>query len=174
MSIDHNDREARFKQTVQDHMGIFLKTAHGFAQSAADRDDLVQEMLLSAWQALPTYQPAACKLPTFLYRVAHNRALNWQRSRSRYHQKLQRFSEYPHLALGADDASGRQRQLDWLYALIRQLPPADRTLIMLQLDQLSLREIADITGLSESNVGVRLHRIKQWLSAQKTELTHEL
>jgi RNA polymerase sigma-70 factor (ECF subfamily) len=172
--MEHPDRETWFKQTVQDHMGIFLKTAHGFAANASDRDDLVQEMLLSAWQALPAYQPAACKLPTFLYRVAHNRALNWQRSRSRYHQKLQRFSEYPHLALAADDSSARQRQLDWLYALIRQLPAADRTLIMLQLDQLSHREIADITGLTESNVGVRLHRIKHWLSAQKTEFTHEL
>ena len=78
-----------------------------------------------------------------------------------------------HLALAADDSSARQRQLDWLYALIRRLPVADRTLIMLQLDQLSHREIADITGLSESNVGVRLHRIKQWLSAQKTEFVHE-
>jgi DNA-directed RNA polymerase specialized sigma24 family protein len=45
---------------------------------------------------------------------------------------------------------------------------------MLQLDQLSLREIADITGLSESNVGVRLHRIKQSLSAQTKEIAHEL
>ena len=168
------DRETWFKQTVQDHMGIFLKTAHGFTTNAADRDDLVQEMLLSAWQALPTYQPAASKLPTFLYRVAHNRALNWHRSRSRYHQKLQRFSEYPHLELAADDSSARQHQLDWLYALIRQLPPADRTLIMLQLDQLSHREIADITGLTETNVGVRLHRIKHWLAAQKTEFNHEL
>jgi DNA-directed RNA polymerase specialized sigma24 family protein len=45
---------------------------------------------------------------------------------------------------------------------------------MLQLDQLSHREIADITGLTESNVGVRLHRIKHWLSTQKHEFTHEL
>jgi hypothetical protein len=60
--MEPSDREAWFKQTVQDHMGIFLKTAHGFAANAADRDDLVQEMLLSTWQALPGYQPAACKL----------------------------------------------------------------------------------------------------------------
>src|SRR5215203_722213 len=105
--------EALFKQTVEEHMGIFLKTAHGFAVDAADRDDLVQEMLLSAWQALPAYQASACKLSTFLYRIAHNRALNWQRSRSRYHRKLERFSEYPHLALASDDSTARQRQLDW-------------------------------------------------------------
>lgn len=155
-------------------MGIFLKTAHGFTASAADRDDLVQEMLISAWQALPSYDAGACKLSTFLYRVAHNRALNWQRSRSRYHQKIQRFADYPHLALDAGDAAAREQQLAQLYALIRRLPPLDRTLIMLQLDQLSHREIAEVTGLTESNVGVRLHRIKQSLSTQTLESHHEL
>ena len=147
-------------------MGIFLKTAHGFTTDAADRDDLVQEMLISAWQALPSYDSSACKLSTFLYRVAHNRALNWQRSRSRYHKKIQRFADYPHLALDASDAMAREQQLEQLYALIRRLPPLDRTLIMLQLDQLSQHEIAEVTGLTESNVGVRLHRIKQSLSTQ--------
>ena len=172
--MDNATREALFDQAVREHMGIFLKTAGGFTAGAADRNDLVQEMLLSTWQALPHYQANACKLSTFLYRVAHNRALNWQRSRSRYHRKLEQFSAYPHLALAADDSTVRERQLDWLYAVLRQLPPADRTLIMLQLDQLSHREIADVTGLTESNVGVRLHRIRQWLSTRKNETVHEL
>jgi RNA polymerase sigma-70 factor, ECF subfamily len=170
-----NDRTPTvlFKQAVDEHMGIFLKTAHGFTKDAADRSDLIQEMLLSVWQALPAYN-GSCKLSTFLYRIAHNRALNWQRSRSRYHQKLARFSEHPDLALSPNDDPAHERKLDWLYGLIRRLAPADRTLIMLQLDQLSHREIADVTGLSEGNVGVRLHRIRQWLSAQKEENTHEL
>lgn len=166
-------RDSLFKQAVEEHMGIFLKTAHGFAPDAADRDDLVQEMLLAAWQAMPGYN-AQCKLSTYLYRVAHNRALNWKRSRSRYHQKLQHFSNHPHIELESADDDARQRQLDWLYAVIRRLPPTDRTLIMLQLDQLSHREISEVTGLSESNVGVRIHRIKHWLTTQKKEDIHEL
>jgi RNA polymerase sigma-70 factor (ECF subfamily) len=172
--MENAPREDWFRHAMDEHMGIFLKTAHGFTVNAADRDDLVQEMLIAVWQALPTYRPDACKLSTYLYRIAHNRALNWQRSRTRYHRKLERFAEYPHLALAAGDSADRQHQLDWLYALIRQLPPADRTLIMLQLDQLTHREIAEITGLTDSNVGVRLHRIKQWLSAQTKETAHEL
>ena len=166
-------REALFKQAVDEHMGIFLKTARGFVTNAADRADLTQEMLLSAWQALPVYN-GTCKLSTFLYRIAHNRALNWQRSRSRYHRKLEKLAAFPHLAPSPDNSDANQRQLDWLYALIRQLAPADRTLIMLQLDHLSHREIADVTGLSENNVGVRLHRIKQWLSTQKPDNPDEL
>lgn len=173
LPVGNAAREARFRQSLDEHMGIFLKTARAFTSSDADRDDLVQEILLSVWQALPGYN-GQCKLSTYLYRVAHNRALNWQRARSRYRRKLERFADYPHLTLAGDDGSVRQQQLDWLYAVIRRLPPADRTLLMLQLDQLSLREIADVTGLSESNVGVRIHRIKQWLSAQTNTHSHEL
>lgn len=165
--MDNANREALFQQAVDGHMGIVLKTAHGFASSAADRDDLVQEILLALWQALPTYN-AQCKLSTFLYRVAHNRALNWQRSRSRYHRKLEHFSALPHLTLESSEAEDQQRKLEWLYGVIRQLPPLDRTLLMLQLDGLSHREMAEVTGLTDTNVGVRLHRIKLGLSSQTT------
>lgn len=165
--MNATEQQSIFAALVRDHMGIVLRTAYAFA-TGADRDDLAQEILLAAWQALPAYDERRCKLSTFLYRVANNRALNWHRSRSRYRRKLEQFAAYPHIALATEaDSAAPQPQLEWLYDMLRRLPPADRALIMLQLDQLSLREIADVTGLSESNVGVRLHRIKQWLSNQK-------
>lgn len=167
------DLDALFREIVDSHMGILLKTAHGFAAGAADRDELVQEMLIATWQALPAFN-GQCKLSTFLYRVVHNRALNWQRSRSRYRRKLQHFSDAPHLAIETSGAETDAAKLEWLYATIRELPPLDRTLVMLQLDHLTQREIADITGLTESNVGVRLHRIKQALMRQKPKTPHEL
>jgi RNA polymerase sigma-70 factor (ECF subfamily) len=167
--MDDDRRNALFQQAVDDHMGILLKTVHGFANDRADRDDLLQEMLLAVWQALPGYNDT-CKLSTFLYRVAHNRALNWVRSRTRYHRKLDHLSQIPHLVLEARDSDDQQQRLDWLYGLIRELAPLDRTLLMLQLDGLPHRDIADVTGLSDSNVGVRLHRIKQWLASQKTAM----
>jgi RNA polymerase sigma factor (sigma-70 family) len=171
--MDTANRDLLFQQAVDEHMGIFLKTAHGFASGAADRDDLVQEMLLAAWQALPGCN-GRCKLSTFLYRVAHNRALNWQRSRIRYDRKLEHFSQHPQLVIERREPDGQEQKLEWLYAVIRGLPPLDRTLIMLQLDGLSHQEMADVTGFSETNVGVRLHRIKRWLAGQKTQDLHEL
>ena len=165
--------DALFKQVVGDHMGILLKTAHGFTASAADRDDLVQEMLLGIWQALPNYN-RTCQLSTFIYRVAHNRALNWQRGRTRYARRIDRYAGFPHLTAGSEDAGELDQQLEWLYSIIRQLAPVDRTLIMLHLDGLSHQAVAEVAGLSANNVGVRLHRIKQWLSSQKPEDLHEL
>jgi RNA polymerase sigma factor (sigma-70 family) len=161
-----SERDDLFKRVVSEHMGILLKTAHGFAAASADRDDLVQEMLLSIWQALPSYNEA-CQLSTFIYRVSHNRALNWQRTRTRYVRRIDRFAEFPHLVFGANEGYEQEQQIEWLYAIIRQLAPIDRTLIMLHLDGLSHQAMGEITGLSANNVGVRLHRIKQWLSSQK-------
>jgi RNA polymerase sigma-70 factor, ECF subfamily len=159
-------REALFAEAMQQHMGIFLKTAYAFAAGPADRDDLVQEMLLAAWQALPSFDGSS-KLSTFLYRVANNRASNWNRSQRRYGHKLAALEHCPQLTLETDDPGAGNARLDWLYALIRELPPADRTVLMLHLDRLSHREIGEVTGLTENNVGVRLHRIKRWLSEQK-------
>ena len=106
--------------------------------------------------------------------VAHNRALNWVRTRTRYDRKLEHFSQHPHLTLGTHEPDPQAQKLEWLYGVIRGLPPLDRTLVMLQLDGLAHREIAEVTGLSETNVGVRLHRIKQTLSNQKPEDLHGL
>ncbi|MEO7414587.1 MAG: sigma-70 family RNA polymerase sigma factor [Opitutaceae bacterium] len=158
-------REALFAEAMKQHLGIFLKTAYAFTLPA-DRDDLVQEMLLAAWQALPSFDGTS-KLSTFLYRVANNRALNWNRAQRRYGHKLAALEQCPQLTLEADDATTDNARLDWLYALIRELPPADRTVLLLQLDRLSHREIGEVTGLTENNVGVRLHRIKRWLSEKK-------
>ena len=152
-------------------MGILLKTAYAFA-APADRDDLVQEMLLAAWQALPAFDARRCKLSTFLYRVANNRALNWSRSQRRYGRRLDALQQCPQIALAGDaDDGDAAARLDWLYALIRELAPLDRSVLLLHLDQLSHFEIGEVTGLSENYVGVRLYRIKRWLADRKGD-TH--
>lgn len=159
-------REALFADAMTQHLGIFLKTAYAFAATPADRDDLTQEMFLATWQALPSFDGTS-KLSTFLYRVANNRASNWNRSRRRYGNKLAALEQCPQLTLEPDATGAGDTRLDWLYALIRELPPADRTVLLLHLDRLSHREIGEVTGLTENHVGVRLHRIKRWLSDQK-------
>lgn len=160
------DRAAElFAEVYRDHAGLMVKTAHAFTASAADRDDLFQEILVAVWQALPRFQGTA-KLSTYVYRVAHSCALNWKRSRRRYQHKLDRFAlDTPELTTSPE----QRERVAWLYAKIHQLPPLDRTLILLHLDKLTYADMADITGLTESNIGVRLHRIKQ----QLTQLSEE-
>jgi RNA polymerase sigma-70 factor (ECF subfamily) len=162
----NSTHEVLFAEAMNQHMGIFMKTAYAFAEPA-DRDDLVQEILLTVWQALPTFDQNRCKLSTFLYRVANNRAMSWNRSQRRYGRKLQVFQQSPQLCQPETGGDVENTRLEWLYGLLRQLPPLDRTLLMLHFDQLSHREIGEVTGLTENNVGVRLHRIKRWIAEQK-------
>src|SRR5262249_17858956 len=149
-------REARFDEVTTQHMGILLKTAGAFA-APADRGDLVQEMLLTIWQALPSFD-GRCKLSTFVYRVAHNRALNWARSVRRYARKLAAFENEPSMASEPGARGEQTEQREWLYATIHELPPLDRTVVLLHLDRLSHQEIGEITGLSANHIGVRMHR----------------
>lgn len=167
-----NDTEQRFAEIYRDHVGILVKTTQAFVAERADRDDLFQEILIALWQALPQFDGRA-KLSTYVYRVALSCALNWKRSRRRYRQRLDRYEQMPPEMPEAASARDRER-LHWLYARIHELPPVDRSLILLSLDRLSYEEIADITGLSESNVGVRLHRIKQQLTSQSEEIRDDI
>jgi RNA polymerase sigma-70 factor, ECF subfamily len=128
--------------------------------------------LISIWGAIPQFGGGA-KLSTYVYRVALSRALNWKRSRRRYAQKLEHYGQA--LPVLTPAASPRdQDRLRWLYTRIHELPPVDRSLVLLSLDRLSYGEIAEITGLSESNIGVRLHRIKQHLVAKSEEIENEI
>ena len=99
-----------------------------------------------------------------MYRVAHRRALNWKRSQRRYENRLTRYeTELPALSVPHSDPTAQAR-LDWLYRAINTLKPVDRTLCLLYLDGLSHREMAEILGLSEDNISIRVHRCKQQLT----------
>ena len=160
-----------FQQIYSEHIAIVWKTAHAFAVVKEDRDDLFQEILISIWEALPNFESRS-KLSTYVYRVAHRRALNWKRSQRRYADKLYRYEHgVSEMALEQSDPADQNR-LDSLYRAINALKSVDRTICLLSLDGLSYREMADILGLTEENVGVRVHRCKQQLATQ-LERTHE-
>jgi RNA polymerase sigma-70 factor (ECF subfamily) len=164
--------EQRFAEIHRDHLGLVGRTVQAFAPEPGDREDLFQEILIALWQALPQFNDQA-RLSTYVYRVALNCALNWKRSRRRYREKLGHYSNLiPAFEVTAAPAVAER--LRWLYARIHELSPVDRSLILLFLDRLSYGEIAEITGLSESNVGVRLHRIKQHLTLVAENLKNEI
>lgn len=135
----------------------------------------MQELLLAVWRAVPAFRGDA-QASTFIYRVAHNTALTWKRTQRNYRQRVDRFEALDLAdAHSPPESSSREREtLEHLYAHIRQLPPLDRSLILLQLDGVSYAESAAIHGLTASNVGVRLNRLKQKLVQAMKEISHEL
>jgi RNA polymerase sigma-70 factor (ECF subfamily) len=166
------EQKAIFDAWLRDYAGILHHVANGFA-TGADRHDLMQELMLALWRAVPAFR-AASLASTFIYRVTHNAALTWKRAERGYRRRLDTFEEQQPPAAAAPDHppdDGPAERLELLYGAIRALEPVDRSLVLLQLDGVSYADIAAIHGITESNVGVRLNRIKQKLTAILQEKT---
>jgi len=160
--VDSIEQEQRFAEWTRDHGAIFYRVVNGFA-SGDDRNDLLQEMLLAVWKSIPAFRGQA-KATTYLYRVCHNAALLWIRTQKNYQRRIERLSGFAPDDPSHSPDSAMDDRLTALYSAIRELKPADRSLILLALDGLSYREMADVLGLSETNVGVKLNRIKSQLT----------
>jgi RNA polymerase sigma factor (sigma-70 family) len=170
--MDTRQQKAIFDAWLRDHAGILHHVANGFA-TGADRHDLMQELMLALWRAVPAFR-AASLASTFIYRVTHNAALTWKRAERGYRRRLDTFEELQPAAADATDhppGNDPSERLELLYTAIRALEPLDRSLVLLQLDGVSYADIAAIHGITESNVGVRLNRIKQKLTAIIQETT---
>src|SRR4030095_13828132 len=167
-----DSREPDFRRWLEQHTGLVFKVARAFASSDADRDDLVQEILLQIWRSLPRFEGKA-KESTWIYRVALNTALAWHRGENKRraaHTPVLAIEEFPE----PDDLERRERDelVARLYAAIRRLPKVDAALVLLYLDDLSYREMADVLGLSETNVGVKLNRVRKELAELMKEVPH--
>ena len=126
-----------------------------------------------AWQSLPNFEGKASPA-TWFYRVALQTAMNWHRKDKPRRSRQQPLLEVQAVVTEGCD-SGEQAQqretVEQLYNAIHQLPKTDAALVLLYLDELSYREMADVLGISESNVGVKLNRAKKALSALMNERT---
>jgi RNA polymerase sigma-70 factor (ECF subfamily) len=138
------------------------RLAGSYTNSTSDRDDLVQEIAMAVWQALPRFREE-CSERTFLYRIAHNRAITYlARNRSRGATSDEDL-ELPDRSPSAEAELVREQQGVRLARAVRRLPVPYRQVITLVLEELDYAEIAHILGISESNVGVRLNRGRQML-----------
>lgn len=148
----------RFQAWMEEHLGVLTRIARAFA-IGADRQDLLQELMLAVWRAEPAFRGDSAP-STFIFRVAHNCALTWRRSEARRRMRHQEFER-----MHTPEDSGADPNLERLYAAIRQLESVDRSLVLLSLEGQSYAEIAAIHGLSQTNVGARLTRARKKLAA---------
>ena len=175
--MNPDEQNAYFERWLITHGAMLHHVANGFAVGA-DRHDLMQELLLAMWRAVPAFREGA-QPGTFIYRVAHNAALTWRRGRKNYERRMEQFEamisdETGGVTDAASHAARERETLELIYAHIRALAPVDRSLMLLHLDGVGYAEMAEIHGISESNVGVKISRLKQKLSDSMKEITHEL
>ncbi|MCC6493638.1 MAG: RNA polymerase sigma factor [Pirellulales bacterium] len=160
------DHQSLFLAWLEGHGSAVMKVARAYTLTSEDCQDLAQEILLAAWQSLPKFQGHATAA-TWFYRVALHTAMNWQRNDKPRRSRQQPFMEVHAVACDRADCADQlqlRETVQQLYRAIHQLPKADAALVLLYLDGLSYREMAEVLGVSESHVGVKLNRAKKALS----------
>jgi RNA polymerase sigma factor (sigma-70 family) len=161
LSITMTDpaREQRFLNLLNANLGALGRLANSYAGSTGEREDLLQEIALALWQALPRFRGESSER-TFLFRIAHNHCIN-HISRRRSLASLEELELDP--ADGArpiDAALGAQQESARLLSAVRRLPLIQRQVVVLALEDMEYAEIAAVLGISENNVGVRLNRAR--------------
>jgi RNA polymerase sigma factor (sigma-70 family) len=157
-------REARCVRLLSEHDRALRRLAASYERDAARQQDLVQEIWLAVWQALPRFR-GDCSERTFVFRIAHNRAVSHidyaQRRRA---EPLD--EDAPIAAAGADPehSLSQQQRSARLHAAVQELPIAMRQVVVLTLEGLTNAEVADIVGTTENNVAVRLTRARAALT----------
>jgi RNA polymerase sigma-70 factor (ECF subfamily) len=170
------EREAIFRRWLDAHLGLILKVVRGFAVAPQDQDDLFQDILLQIWSSIPAFRGEA-RETTWIYRVAFNTALAWQRGERRRrqgHETFLKFDVSPKMQPSHADALPEQEIVEQLYAAIRQLPKVDASLALMHLDGLSYQEMSEVLGISENYIGVKLNRIRKQLAEQLKGVSDEL
>jgi RNA polymerase sigma-70 factor (ECF subfamily) len=169
------DQKSLFTNWLGEHSSAVLRVARAYTLTNEECQDLAQEILLQAWRSLPKFEGKA-NAATWFYRVALNTAMNWHRKDGRRRSRQQPLLEVQALATAGPSSAEQVQQRDTveqLYKAIHQLPKTDAALVLLYLDELSYREMAEVLGLSESNVGVKLNRAKKALSELMKGQSHE-
>lgn len=161
-----NSKEERFKTIVAENEERIKRICRYYCSNVTDTDDICQEVLINIWKSLDNFRGDS-SMSTWVYRIAVNTALTHAgRSLKNLNFRIDDDAQRLQLLVADDEAeqsAWKESQLEALKLEINQLSIIDKTLVSLVLEDLSGKEIANIIGLTEPNVRVKLHRIKELL-----------
>lgn len=160
--MTENNLIEQFLDILEKNIGTIIKISRVYTNIAQDREDLINDITLELWKSFKSFNGNA-KISTWIYRVALNTSMNYKRKRKKdsLFFSLNDFKKediFPWL-IEPDNSI----ESEVLYQCIDELDEINKAIIMLYLDGNSHDEIAEITGISKSNVGTRICRIKEQL-----------
>ena len=161
MQKSSDNIEQAFTQMIAEHQGIIHKVCGIYCPRPDERRDLFQDILLQLWRAYPSFKGNS-KVSTWMYRIALNTAITQFRKQKRRPVLRQMPAHNFEMPDPPNDTIVEER-LSSLHRAIAKLNQIEKAIVMLHLDEHSYQQIAQIMGISESNVGVKLHRIKNKL-----------
>ena len=151
----------RFQALLAQHEKIVFKVANMYCRNAEDRRDLAQEICVQAWRSFGSYD-AARSFSTWMYRIALNVAISFARSAGLRERHAVPLDEEVH-DIADDNAMPHEpdERVRVLHNFIDQLDALNRALMLLYLEDRSYREIAEVLGITKTNVATKINRLKQ-------------
>jgi RNA polymerase sigma factor (sigma-70 family) len=150
--------EKEFLKVIHDFQKIIYKICRVYRDSREDQEDLFQEIVYQLWKSYPSFKGES-KVSSWIYRIALNTAIAIYRKSKIL---IDYYQEFPEHIQPSDEKTISENE-ERLFWALRKLNDSEKAVISLYLEDFNYQEIAEITGLSESNVGVRLNRIKNKL-----------
>jgi RNA polymerase sigma-70 factor (ECF subfamily) len=154
-----NSQKDQFLDILEKNIGIILKISRAYTNSVHDKEDLINDITLELWKSFGRFKGES-RISTWIYRVAINTSMNFNRNRRRnklyYAADLKQF-ESPNWITETPESS----YSEVLYQCIDELNQLNKAIILLYLDGNTHEEISEITGISRTNVGTRISRIKE-------------
>jgi len=167
--MDEKNQQEIFNNWIKEHKNLLFKVARSFEHSVGDQDDLFQEMSIQLWRSVDKFK-AQSAVSTWIYRIALNTAINWSRKERKHQSGRQELDGKIHVL--HENTEYIDERLPWLYSEIARLDKIDKSLALLMLDGYSYKEMAEILGVSDTNLGVKIHRIKKHLMNRSKEYQH--
>ena len=166
--MKESEQQHIFNNWLSQHKALLFKVVRAYAFNSDDQDDLFQEISLQVWRSIPKFRQESA-VTTWLYRISLNTAIKWS-TKERKHDAHQSLDQVQHILI---EDNPMDERLAWLYDEIATLDEIDRSLTLLLLEGFSYKKMATLLGISESNIGVKIHRIKKHLAIQSQHSWHK-
>lgn len=152
--------ENTFLTALEENQQKLLRICSVYAEDRDDKKDLFQEALINIWQSMPSFEEKS-SISTWMFRITLNVCLRLQTKQVKKRERFRKLDSIMIENLSEEETNHEeQERLIKLRSCIKKLNDADKAVITLYLEELSYKEISDITGLSENNVAVKIKRIK--------------
>ncbi|SNT24844.1 RNA polymerase sigma-70 factor, ECF subfamily [Ekhidna lutea] len=159
--MKESEQRKIFNEWLDEHRALLFKVIRSYAFTTEDQNDLFQDVCMQVYRSVPNFK-AASAVSTWLYRIALNTAIKWSTKERKHTDGHQEVEKMGNLLMAQNESS--DERIGWLYDEIKKFNEIDRSLTLLLLDGFSYKEMSDMMGITESNIGVKIHRIKKQLT----------
>ena len=160
------NKEEKFNAIVSENRDRIQRICRYYNSNTEDQQDMYQEVLVNIWKSLDSFRGDSA-MSTWIYRVAVNTSLSFTGKAFRNMKLVVNGNLHNLTAVFEEDGLKeklvKEKQIDCLQRELNQLSVIDKALISLMLEGLTMKEIADVIGITESNVKVKIHRVKTQL-----------